>query len=213
MSANLTLSVKSIKSLNDSTEANADEPYVLVTAVNLVPLIAQVEVTLYGPWSDVEKGETHGTLVLPPNLPQPLIDFYSTLGVVRRPFWSLNNKTPAVINHPSEVIFIASVMENDDGKPDALRTLVKVAAVASLAGSVGVDRATRVEKIITDIGGALVAPTGGPNFDDVVGRTQELRLDAADLIAPASGTRVKTLTFAGGNEGTFQVAFEMMFAK
>lgn len=58
----LTIAVKSITSINDSTEMGADEPYILVTAVHLSGLVPQVEVTQYGPWGDVDKGETHATL-------------------------------------------------------------------------------------------------------------------------------------------------------
>ena len=206
----LALAVQSIKSIDDSTEVGSDEPYVLVTAADLKQLIPQVEVTLYGPWGDVDKGETHGTIVIPPNLPAPVAAAFDALGVTRKPFWALDNATPAPIARPADVVFIVSVMENDDGKPGTLRTLVKLAAVGSLAASSGMSRALRVKKLIADIGGALGTPTGAPNFDDVVG-THELVLTPADLIPPASKKRVKTVDFKGGNEGTFQVAVEMAF--
>lgn len=207
----LTLAVKSIQSLDDSTEVGPDEPYVLVTGVNLDALVPQVEVTLYGPWGDVEKGETHGTLVIPPTTPPALVEVLSALNVVRRPFWGLDNKTAVAITDPSKVIFIVSVMENDDGRPAALRTLVKGTAVASLAASNGMARATRVQKLLADLKGTLGIPTGAPNFDDTVG-SKELVLTAADLVPPSNGKRVKTLDFAGGNEGKFRVAVELAFA-
>jgi hypothetical protein len=207
----LTLAVKSIKSIDDSTELGSDEPYVLVTAADLGSLVPQVEVTLYGPFGDVDKGETHSTIVLPPGTPQPMLDFLAQLHMLRRPFWGLDNKTPAPIANPSNVVFIVSVMENDDGKPGVLRTLVKLAAVGSLAASQGMSRATRVQKMLDDIKGALGTPTGAPNFDDVVG-THELQLTAADLVPPASGKRVKNVDFNGGSEGTFRVAVELAFS-
>ncbi|HZX96227.1 MAG TPA: hypothetical protein VFE90_17030 [Myxococcales bacterium] len=187
----LTIAVKSIQSLDDSTEWGADEPYVLVTGVDLSQLIPHVEVTLYGPWADVDKGETHQTGVF-------------------LPFWGLDNRTAVAIANPSSVIFVVSVMENDDGKPGALRTLVKAAAVASLAASNGMPRATRVQKLLADIHGALGIPTGAPNFDDIVG-SKELVLTPPDLVRPPGGRRVKTLDFAGGDEGTFRVAVELAF--
>lgn len=211
MSANLTLAVKSIKSVNDSTEWGSDEPYVLVTAANLKAVPPQVEVTLYGPWSDVDKGETHGTLVLPPNTPQAIVNVFAASNVMRQPFWGLDNKTATEIDSPNDVAFVVSVMENDDGKPNTLRTMVKLAAIGSLAGSIGMPRATRVQKMIADINGVIHTPTGFPNFDDVVG-THELALTAADLERPSTGTRVKKLNFAGGDEGTFEVAFELKYA-
>ena len=210
MAHSLAIAVQSIKSLDDSTEVGSDEPYVLVTAANLAGLIPQVEVTLYGPFEDVDRGETHATIVAPAGLPKPIADAINASPMGRKPFWALDNKTPAPIASPNDVVFIVSVMENDDGNPNALRTLVKLAAVGSLAASTGMARATRVQKLIADIGGALGTPTGAPNFDDVVG-THELVLTAADLVPPASKKRVKTLDFNGSNEGTFRVALEMDF--
>jgi len=206
----LSIAMQSIKSLDDSTEVGSDEPYVLVTAANLAGLIPQVEVTLYGPFEDTDKGETHSTVVAPAGLPKPIADAINGSPLGRRPFWALDNKTSAPIASPNDVVFIVSVMENDDGKPNTLRTLVKLAAVGSLAASSGMARATRVKKLIADIGGALGTPTGAPNFDDVVG-THELVLTAADLVPPASKKRVKTVDFNGNNEGTFRVAVEMDF--
>src|SRR3569623_880286 len=163
MSANLTLAVKSIKSVDDSTERGADEPYVLVTAANLKAVPPQVEVTLYGPWSDVDKGETHGTLVLPAGTPKEIAEIIAVSNVVRQPFWGLDNKTAMEIDSPVDVAFVVSVMENDDGKPGALRTMGKLAAIGSLAGSIGMPRSTRVQKMISDIKGAIKTPTGFPN--------------------------------------------------
>lgn len=210
MAHNLSITMQSIKSLDDSTEVGSDEPYVLVTAANLAGLIPQVEVTLYGPFEDVDKGETHATIVAPAGLPKPIADAINSGPLGRRPFWALDNKTPAPIASPNDVVFIVSVMENDDGKPNTLRTLVKLAAVGSLAASSGMSRSVRVQKLIADIGGALGTPTGAPNFDDVVG-THEFVLTAADLVPPASKKRVKTLDFNGNNEGIFRVAVEMDF--
>ena len=210
MAHSLSIAMQSIKSLDDSTEVGSDEPYVLVTAANLAGLIPQVEVTLYGPFEDTDKGETHATIVAPAGLPKPIADAINGSPLGRRPFWALDNKTSAPIASPNDVVFIVSVMENDDGKPNTLRTLVKLAAVGSLAASSGMARATRVQKLIADIGGALGTPTGAPNFDDVVG-THELVLTAADLVPPANKRRVKTVDFNGGNEGTFRVAVQMDF--
>lgn len=147
--------------------------------------------------------------MIPPGTPAPLADILSILNVVRRPFWGVNNAAPASIADPSEVIFIATVMEHDDGNPAALRMIVKGAAVASLAASSGMPRPTRLQKLLADLKGAVGIPTGAPNFDDTVG-THELVITQADL-APGASKRVKRLDFAGGNEGTFRVAFELSF--
>lgn len=210
MAHSLAIAVQSIKSIDDSSEVGSDEPYILVTAANLIGLVPQVEVTLYGPFDDVDKGETHATIVAPPGTPKPIADIINNSPIARKPFWALDNQTAAPIASPNDVVFIVSVMENDDGKPNTLRTLVKLAAVGSLAASTGMARSLRVKKLIADIAGALGTPTGAPNFDDVVG-THELVLTTADLVPPANRKRVKTVDFNGGNEGTFRVAVEMDF--
>jgi hypothetical protein len=213
MSATFTATLRSITCLNESSEASdSDEPYVLVTAVDLGPLVPQVEVTLYGPFSDVDAGETHGTIAIPANLPPEVREIFLQIPLVRRPFWSLDNDHAGLVNTPGQVIFIVSVMENDDGHPSALRTVVKGAAVASLAASVGFTRALRVSKLIADINGALGIPTGAPDFDDPVG-THELVLTKTDLVPPASLKRTKTLKFGNDSEGIFRTNIELKYKK
>jgi len=65
----ITIAVTEIKCLDETSELSAsDEPYVLVVAADLQPLVPNVEATLYGIWVDVDAGETHNTLSLPPNI-------------------------------------------------------------------------------------------------------------------------------------------------
>jgi hypothetical protein len=155
-----------------------DEPYVMVAGIDLAAVpIPNLEVTLYGPFEDVNTGEGR-------NASGP-------------PFWALDNKVAKTIAKPSDVIFIVAFLENDDGNPKALRTLVKSELMASLVASNGMSRATRVNKLIADMGSALGTPTGFPDSDDQIGSAQELKLTSLDLVRPILGAHVKKLTFSG----------------
>jgi hypothetical protein len=202
MSLPISIAVSKIRCRVETDEVGADEPYVLATAVRLQNPISNVEVTLYGPWSDVDKGETHGTVAIPAGVNAGTLP---PVIVWRRPCWGLNGQ-PAPIPNPESVILLFSLMENDDGHPDALRTTVKLAAVGSLAASTGSPRNERVRALIRDIDGARKLPTGAPNFDDLVGPTQELPLTSS-LLNVAGGPKTKTLTFRGDG-GVYDVTVE-----
>jgi hypothetical protein len=204
----ITIAVKRIKAIEETDEVGRDEPYVLVTAANLANTPPNVEATLYGPWGDVETGDVRSTTPIPPNLPASQIDAMQQFLVWRKPFWGLDNKTPALIAKPDDVMFIVSVMEHDDGHPKATRELAKTAMLGSLVASVGMDRATRVEKAIRDVRGALAVPTGAPNFDDHVG-TKELRLTLTELLLPLIGPHETSLV-VHGDGGDYQVVFEFV---
>jgi len=185
----ITIAVSAIKCLDETSELSAsDEPYVLVVAADLQSVIPNVEAVLYGPWDDVDAGETHGT--------QP-----------KKPFWGLNGK-PALVNNPAQVIFVVAVMENDDGKPKAARGLVKGAAVTSLASSTNASRADRIKSLIQDIESAVLIPTGAPNFDDPIDKVKELQLTSQDLSLASTGVYTKTLQFTGDG-GKYNVVFEL----
>jgi hypothetical protein len=65
----VTIALKKIKCRIETDEVGSDEPYVLVTAVDLSnPLLPNAEVTLYGPWGDVDEGETRTTQPLQPGV-------------------------------------------------------------------------------------------------------------------------------------------------
>jgi hypothetical protein len=201
----ITIAVREIKCIEETNEVGSDEPYVLVVGVNLKPIVPNVEAVLYGVWDDVDTGETHGTVPVPPNFPPNVLDAIPL--VWRKPFWGLNGQ-PAAINNPDDVIFLVALMENDDGKPKAARGLVKGAVVASLASSTQESRAVRIQKLIADMNSALAIPTGAPNFDDQVGSAQELRLTSQDLSLASTGVHTKSLRFAGDG-GKYDVVFEL----
>ena len=183
----INITVSKIRCVIETDEVGDDEPYVLVTAVDLTGgPTPNVDVTRYGPWEDVAKGESRHT--------------------DRRLFWPIGS-TPAAITNPDDVIFVVSVMENDDGEPEAARGLAKVAAVTSLAGSVGLSRSDRIRRLINDINSALEVPTGAPNFDDRVGTSQEFRLNTG-LLNVIGGNRKEKMVFVGDG-GKYKVYLEL----
>lgn len=201
----LTIALQSIKCLEETNEVGADEPYVLVTSIDLKKVIPQVEVTRYGPWADVDKGETKHTSPIPDNLSSEMIEVLKKVVVMRIPFWGLDNETASVIAHSDDVIFIVSVMEHDDGNPEAARGLVKGAVIAAIGSSMGMKRDERVKKLIADIKSALAIPTGILNFDDHIG-TKELRLTGKDLLRAALAPHHRTLFFVGDG-GHYKTSF------
>jgi hypothetical protein len=192
----LTIRLHTIKCLAESGEWSPhDEPYVLITSVNLkAPLgpgglsVPNVEVFLYGPW-DMNAGDTETD-------PGP-------------PFWGIDSQ-PADIADPTDVVFIVTVMENDNGKPGFYRTTVKGTATSSLLASLAItDRATRVKKLIADINDTVEGLSAPLSFDDDHVGTSELALDASDLIL--TGVKDKPLRIDGGDEGSYDLVFRISF--
>jgi len=203
--------VKNIKCIEENDVIGSDEPYVLVAAINLASLPPGLEVTLYGPWSDVDSGEVHGTFKIPQNVPQPIIDTLKLLLVLRTPFWGLDNKSAAVISKPDDVVFLAAVLEHDDGKPEAARALVKGSLAATLATGLNLQRDVLVPKLIHDMDSALAIPAEAPDIgfwspDDQIGGTLELKLRPKDLNRAQAGKAEKQLHFIGSS-GEYLVTF------
>ena len=141
------MTISSISSIKGTNEIGDDEPYVIVTACDLSTFPPGIESTLYGPVT-MGSGQTRNT--------------------AGKPFWFVDNTTGKTISDLSKVIFIVSLMENDDGSPAAARGLVKAETAVSLVASNGLTRAARVQKLLADIDSALAIPTGAPNFDDQI---------------------------------------------
>lgn len=199
----VTIALTKIKCKIETDEVGADEPYVLVTAVDLSnPLLPNAEVTLYGPWGDVDAGETRTTQPIPPGVDPNDLPFI----VWRRNAWGPSGQAKAIAN-PAHAVILVSMMEHDDGKAGTARGLAKAAAVSSLAASMGMTREQRVSKLKADIHAALGIPTGAPNFDDRVGGTKEFAL-SANLLNVAAGPKSKTLTIAGDG-GRYEVTLQV----
>ena len=183
----------------ETDEVGADEPYVLVTVVDLassvnvggfpVPLPA-FEVVRYGPFEDVDEDETHFA-------PGASLSF-----------WSVNG-SPAVLDDPDRVIFVVALMENDDGDPEALRGIVKGIVGGSVLGSLSLNRGDKVTALIRDVNSALGTPTGAPSFDEKVGDPQELRFSRDELARAERGELVSTTLFTRGDGAHYTMTFEV----
>jgi hypothetical protein len=176
------IAVTSIASIEGTSEIGSDEPYVIVTAVDLTSLVPGLECTLYGPLS-MNAGESK-----------------SAGG---KPFWFIDNTTGKAIPDLTKVIFIVSLMENDSGSPSVARGLVKGLATVSIAASTALPLAQRITKLKSDVDSALATPTGFPNFDDQIGTSLQFAPSKLDLVLPILGPHTRTLTFSG--DGKFAV--------
>lgn len=187
----------SIRCHEETDEVGADEPYVIVTAIDLRSSVSVSGLTIpipasrafrYGPFRDVDARETHRPSFLS--------------------FWGLNGEERALSN-PDDAIFLVALMENDDGNAEALRGLVAASVNSALFASLGVsDRSTRVGLLMEAINSAIRTPTGGPNFDDRIGDSQELRFTAADIALAETGQAAQRALRFRGDGGDYTVTFE-----
>ena len=114
---------------------------------------------------------------------------------------------PAPLSDPDQVIFVVALMENDSGKPETLKGIVKGIVGGSVLGSLTLDRTNKVNALIRDVNSAMGTPTGAPNFDDKVGLPQELRFSREELAQAESGESItKTLNF-NGDGGRYELTF------
>ncbi|MCW2558708.1 MAG: hypothetical protein JWP55_2672 [Mycobacterium sp.] len=181
----------------ETDEVGADEPYVLVTTINLastvnvagfpVPLPA-FEVVRYG-FDDVDEGETH-------QAPGASV-----------PIWGINGQLGGQLANPDNVIFAVGLMENDDGDPEAMRGIVKGIVGGSVLGSLTAPRDDKVSALLNDINSAMGTPTGAPNFDDRVG-VAELRFTAEELQRAEHNEVVQRSIDINGDGGRYRLTFE-----
>src|SRR5215207_1408638 len=183
---------------NETDEVGEDEPYVLVTAVNLastvrvqgfaVPLPAY-RVVLYGPFTNVDKGETH-----------------FAAGGIAKSFWGINGAR-AELTNPDTVIFVVSLIENDNGNAENLRGILTGIVGGSVFGSLSLNRADKVAALQRDVYSGSQTPTGGPNTDDLVAGPQELRFSTEELAQAERGETVRKTLFARGTGGHYTMEF------
>jgi hypothetical protein len=112
--------------------------------------------------------------------------------------------------NPNNVIFVVSLLENDNGNPDAYRIAVETIATSSLAATIGeVDNSVRADRLILSIRNALNGidvPIPFALDDDHIG-TEFLRLDNSDLIPAGSKDRVLNIK---SEEGNYDLAFRII---
>ncbi len=191
----LTIGLQSIKCIEEVNEASAsEEPYVLVTAINLkpplngMPAAPDYQIFRYGIWEDTDAGEVKVN--------------------GGPPFWGLDSR-PREIDAPRDVAVIVSLMENDNGVPEQYIAYLRAQILASYAATSmvtdAVERATRFTNDIRDALNGIDIPFPFTLDDDHVGTTQ-LVLDQSDLIP--FGSKEKTLRFDNA-EGNYELVFRI----
>jgi len=179
-----------ITCLREINELSAsEEPYALVTSVDLTTATPTFDVFLYGAFEEMDEGETRP--------------------INGQSFWGVPSSQPALITDRDNVIFIVTLMEQDNGSPRFFRALVKgvtTASLASTAGSPG--RSAKVAVLLRDIRDSLNGlnlPIPFSMDDDHIG-TEELRLNSSDLIT--SGSKTIPLIIRS-REGFYRLHFQI----
>jgi hypothetical protein len=191
----LGIRLKRIACIRENNESSAsEEPYVLVTAVRLTKTALGVDlhnlrVSLYGVFGNFDAGES--------------------VEVGGPQFWGLN-AAPDELADMNDAIFIVTLMENDNGDPNAYRQLVEAAAAASLGATVGESnravRAGLLRQSISDALNGIDLPIPFALDDDHIA-TEILQLDSSFLLRFGSKEKVLHIVNADGNyELTFEAA-------
>jgi hypothetical protein len=176
----LTITLKSIKCLEEINESSAsEEPYVLVTSAELSRRSRVWELPQTSMCSGTASSGKTSTR--------------AKSGKTATCLSGDSTPTPSEINHPDDVALIVSLMENDNADPSQYATYVKTAATASLLASVGeTNKKSRSTRLVQDTRNAL----DGVNFpipfaldDDHIG-THQLQLEGDDLVPSGSRERI-----------------------
>ena len=176
---------------------DSDEPYVLFLVANLRTGYFLVERT--DVFSDVDTGETR-----------------TRLGNPR--LWGPNDNAAAITN-ATDMIILATVMENDAAEAGEVVSFIQpiLAANMLIYANNGSSHTTIVSNLRRDMDNAidLAAIASGPtNPDDRLGSTLELVLTHANLDGAAAGGTVDlSLRFRdSGEDATYRVFFRLLRA-
>jgi hypothetical protein len=202
----LSISFFQLRCIDDTVEANNDEPYVVFFVANLKSgLVATTDAkrsTLFG---DVDAGDERVEVSIdwsknPPINPHPVM------------LWGINGK-PAPILSPNDLIILAAVMENDSSSPDAVVSAVDsvLAAKIQVYRTNGFSRAKIVEKLITDMNGAIDAAkiTGAIDQDERLGTAKEFALTTEDLDKARNGSTVFKVRTFYGDDAIYKVRLDI----
>jgi len=206
----ITIALKKVQCQQTTSGPGSDEPYVVVFTADMSTTPPGALATVYGPWDDVDSGETAATIPILPIFPP---DFVNAITIFRRNCWGIGRQ-PAVINSPADAIILVALMENDDGNPGAAEAVVQSFLFASIISSLGahLSRAALVSRLKEDMASALkLTGTGFPSSDDPIGGVEELALTAADLAAADAGSTTKKLQFSGDG-GKYTLVFGLQKA-
>ncbi|MEM8807508.1 MAG: hypothetical protein AAGF01_15930 [Cyanobacteria bacterium P01_G01_bin.38] len=173
--------VDRIRCIKARKEIGPDEPYILIAGLDMLGFIGtppaslavpSIRVVKIGPWSGVDKNETH---------------YAFSLEAPDRPlFWDLDGQARHIA-HPEDVMFLVAVVENDGASPDAIREAVQVILQESkwsnLSRVYNALRDTLISSMTGAIDTARIAglTPGHLNADDRIGRVQHLALTPDDL--------------------------------
>jgi len=194
-----------MKCYKDTNESDSDEPYALVFAAQLNNQfgvkIPAAHTVLYGPWGQVDSGDTVRTGQL----------FYGPGGTPLVPaedFWGLSGK-PEDLNNDDDAILLVALMENDNGKPAGIRAGLHAqlfAAITSYANS-KMAREDMIRELLRDMRDALKGPIsiGILNNDDLVG-VGELRVN---IQSQRSNSQISSLHL-NGDGGKYELFFETL---
>ena len=220
----ISIAVKRIKCVNETSEVGDDEPFVVVFAADITPeeivpgkgfIPPRAAITVTGNWTDVNDGETHGTVPLPP-VPDGVSENAFTPSVVwRKHCWGLANGEAAPIDDPDNVILLVGMFEQDDGDIPNWRGTLGSLMTAALAGSVNIkqSRAALVGRLKQAFLDGVVTmrsftPTAILNPDDIIGTVKELHLTKDDLKKARVGVHERELEFKSDG-AHYIVTFEM----
>lgn len=186
--------VKDLYCAKAGAELGKQEPYLLMASVDMLAQPGPVPVAKpavhcfrVGPWTNVKPGTRASATDLAPH-DNPA-------------FWDLDSR-PRIVTAPQDVVLLTGLVENDGASPEAIRGAVHTALEVSVVENLSRDYTTFAGTLADAMAGAIdtfsglgVAP-GHLNFDDRLGRVQQLHLTNDDLDAiNALGHREKTLTF------------------
>ena len=202
----LTVSFYTLRCVDDTVEANNDEPYVVFFVANLKPIgIAPSDAkrsTLFG---DVDAGDERYEMKLdwsknPPIIPTPKM------------LWGLNGSAAAIAS-PNDIIILGAMMENDSSSPDAVVSAVDgiLAGKLQFYRASGFSRAKIVEKLITDMNGAIDGAiiTGVIDKDERLGTAKEFPLTTAELDQARNGTPVFVTRTFYGDDAIYKVRIDI----
>jgi hypothetical protein len=202
----LTISFFYLKCHEDTDEWNDDEPYVVFFVANLKSgIVATTDAkrsTLFG---GVDAGDVRleQTVDFSKN---PIISLHPVM------LWGIKGN-PAPIANPNDIIILAAVVENDSSSPDAVVSAVDTSLTAKLQvyRANGFSRAKIVEKLITDMNGAIDAAflTGGLDKDERIGTAKEFLLTSDDLEKARNGSTVFRHRQFYGDDASYKVRIDI----
>jgi len=202
----LTVSFYQLRCIDDTVEYNDDEPYVVFFVANLKSGTLAT--------TDAKRSTLFGGVSAGDNRVELTIDYSKTPPYNLHPvmLWGVKGG-PAPITDPNDIIILAAVMENDSSSPDSVVSAVDAVLGAKLQvyRANGFSRAKIVEKLITDMNGAIDAAvlTGGVDKDERLGTAKEFQLTTQDLEQARNGSTVFKYRTFYGDDGIYKVRIDI----